>query len=281
MLIEGLAAAAGLVGGFTLGARARQDVHEHEPSARDALPLPPSFVGGGDGSSETLAGPAAFADEGRIQKSMTLMLVGDSLAGKSLFCTRITLRGSELGRETLPKTTAPMWHRIELRLPGNTQSRDGQRGARVSFQLLDTPGRPELAELLVPFYRQVHAHVFMFDVGSATSFSRMKDFVRIAREHLHAAGSTRKGAAAVVPVVLAHVIDERRERQVTRRDASSWCALEGLTYFETHPKDDVGWRRMMAHLARAGFADADKQQQQPSPQLQRRGGTAPPSYVPA
>ncbi len=44
---------------------------------------------------------------------------------------------------------------------------------------------------------------------------------------------------------------QRREREVTRRDASSWCAANALPYFETHAKDSSGWRHMLAHLAHA------------------------------
>ena len=54
--------------------------------------------------------------------------------------------------------------------------------------------------------------------------------------------------AAGTCVVLAHVIDERRERQVTRREASAWCELNGLPFFETHPADIRGWRRLLVHL---------------------------------
>ena len=93
----------------------------------------------------------------------------------------------------------------------------------------------------------IAALVLMFDVGSMASFVSLQNFwlgqVRQQRLYLraHPQGST---------IVLAHTIEERRDRQVTRRDASNWCAAVGLTYFETHPKDTSSWKRMLVHLAR-------------------------------
>ena len=57
--------------------------------------------------------------------------------------------------------------------------------------------------------------------------------------------------ARLFSVVLACLLDETRERQVTRRDAASWCSANALPYFETHAKDASGWTRMLAHLASA------------------------------
>ena len=129
--------------------------------------------------------------------------------------------------------------------------------------------------------RRPHAHrgrrcaavVLVFDTGSAESFAKLQRYwlAQVQRQRLYLIrqppGST---------VVLAHVVDEvwplppmhtsrvahpsplaalsraqRREREVTRRDASSWCAANALPYFETHAKDSSGWRHMLAHLAHA------------------------------
>jgi len=65
------------------------------------------------------------------------------------------------------------------------------------------------------------------------------------QQHRPAAGRNSAGAI----VVLAHVIDERRERQVTRREASTWCESVSLPYYETHPADVRGWKRMLQHIA--------------------------------
>ena len=40
----------------------------------------------------------------------------------------------------------------------------------VAVQVLDTPGRREMAPLLVPFYRQCAAVALVFDTGSLASF---------------------------------------------------------------------------------------------------------------
>ena len=68
------------------------------------------------------------------------------------------------------------------------------------------------------------------------------------RFRLHA---SRQAPASTV--VLAHVLDERAEREVRRIDASTWCASQKLPYFETHAKDvgaHAGWRKMLLHIGR-------------------------------
>jgi hypothetical protein len=52
-------------------------------------------------------------------------------------------------------------------------------------------------------------------------------------------------------VVLAHILDEGRERQVKRREAALWCSTVGLAYFETHANDKYEWKKMFSHLAAA------------------------------
>ena len=107
----------------------------------------------------------------------------------------------------------------------------------------------------MPFYRDVQACILVFDVGSSLSFARMKAFWYSAtRLHrFHTPGARQKPGSTVV---LAHIIDERRERQVTRREAAAWCQQQKLPYFETHYHDTAAWRRMLVHLARVclGYA---------------------------
>ena len=87
----------------------------------------------------------------------------------------------------------------------------------ASFMFLDTPG--SMPELSIPFYRQVNSVVLVFDVGSSQSFAKMKTlWYSAVRLHRDAAGGARTAADSTIS--LAHVIDERRERQVTRREAA-------------------------------------------------------------
>lgn len=255
MVLETALLGAGLISGYYLGGRAHDEWHArsgdksrdewHGGAAREGGKLPQR-----SSDVEAVAGPQAAEERyRRVDETMTVMLAGDSGSGKTLFCSRVALAGSSeaLGRETLPRTVAPVWQRVDatVTLEGSPK--------RVSFQFLDTPGRSELAELLVPFYRQAHAVVLLFDVGSAASFERMQTaWYAAVQQHRLELGSYPAGST----VVLAHVIDERRERQVTRREASAWCQSVGCTYFETHAKDSTSWRRMLSHLARACLADA-------------------------
>ena len=234
-LLEAAAITAGLYGGYRIGSRLRQAVHDS------------GGVGGGaekaaaEKAAEAAAplrqAPSRMADGGT---TITVMFVGDPTVGKTLFCRRIS-DPEGLGRESLPKTMAPSWERADVALPS---------GQRVSFQLLDTPG--ELPELAVPFYRHANCVVLVFDVSHAATFARLKEVWWEAVQKQRFAPSARHPPGSCV--VLAHVIDERRERQVTRREAAAWSASVGLPFFETHPAEHSP-QRVLVHLAAAAASD--------------------------
>ena len=246
MALEAGAVALGLAGGFKLW-----KLVQAELSVRAEEEEQPTT------STETLARPGAPVR--KIEGTLTVMLVGDSAVGKTLFCSRVvasTMRRTLAGDEG--PTFAPTWLRAELDLQLDERVR---RETRLCFHFLDTPGRAELEQLLAPFYRQAAALVLVFDVGSAASFQRMQTHW-LAQVKAQRVQLTRQTAGSVV--VLAQVLDERLERQVTRRDASSWCLHHQLPYFETHPKDNAAWKRMLLHLARVCLGHTRYTQQAPA-----------------
>lgn len=248
MALEAGVVALGLAGGFKLWSFLQAEIDRARASAEDEHASAGGTVLFGDGSDRPRARAAA---EKRIEATVTVMLVGDAGVGKTLFFSRVVAATS---RQTLAEydgpTFAPTWLRAEMEVQLDESER---KETRLCYHLLDTPGRPEFAPLVAPFYRNAAALVLMFDVGSAASFERLRTYwleqVQQQRTQL-----TRPMAGSVV--VLAHVLDERKEREVTRRDASSWCLQNQLPYFETHYHDTAAWRRMLVHLARVSLGYA-------------------------
>jgi len=241
-MLEVLAVAAGLGAGLSLGRRSRQAAHD---AAREETESAEAKISSLSSTGEHLRGSIPG-------RTITVMLVGESGVGKTLICRRIT-DPEALGRETLQRTSAPSWHRADATLRAASPVLPPQR---LCVQMLDTPGRESIAMLNVPFFRSVQAVVLVFDVGSAASFQALKDtwYVAVQRHRISAGKASARSC-----VVLAHVIDERRERQVTRREAAQWCAGMDLAYFETHANDGglggPGWRRLLSHLADASSID--------------------------
>ena len=213
--------AGGLVGGWAIGSKLRSaidfDAQEQEPQQ----------------SAQTVADSAPQQAKTLMEATATVMLVGDPAAGKSLFVERCTNRDG-IGRETLPRTLAPAWESAFMPLPLG----------RATFHFLDTPGA--YPELSVPFYRGVQFVVLVFDVSNANSFVNLKMlwYTAVQTHRLNLANARIKPGSCVV---LAHIIDERRERAVTRRDAARWCASKQLPYFETHPAEAVP--KVLSHIA--------------------------------
>ena len=257
MALEVAAIVAGLTGGYKLWSLVQDevDLQAEEEDQDDELTAT-------DASSSRPKKPKR-----NVEATVTVMVVGEAGVGKTLFCNRIC---SSTAGEPLPaydgQTFAPSWMRAELDLQLDELDR---RETRLCIHLLDTPGRAEFEPLVAPFYRQAAALILVFDVGSMASFLRVQSYwlaqVRAQRTQL-----TRSAAGTVV--VLAHVVDELNERQVARRDASNWCLQNQLPYFETGPKDNAAWKRMLTHLARVclGYASSQPPPGQPG-QHERRG----------
>jgi len=226
---------AGLAGGFKLWSLVCEELDQRKRDDDDELDTATD--------SAALARPKKLR---QIEATLTIMVVGDHGVGKTLFCNRAC---SSTTAEPLPEydgpTFAPSWLRAELDLQLDELDR---KETRICYHLLDTPGRVEFEQLLAPFYRDAAALVLVFDVGSAASFMRVQSYW-LGQARQNRMQLTREAAGSVV--VLAHVLDERRERQVTRRDASNWCLQNQLPYFETHAKDNTAWKRMLTHLTRA------------------------------
>ena len=219
----GLAEAAAIAGGLTVGLRL---------GSSQAF----SHAEGGEPIMEPGFNTTAVSDQRATdtKMTMTVMMVGESGVGKTLLCSRITHIDGP-GRETLAKTLTPTWQPVDLDVDQS----------KVCFQILDTPGRPGLKPLCAPFCRPVDAVVMVFDVSNPASFDALK-YSWLDDVMQHRLGNSQRLDGTCI--VLANVIDERRERQVRRVDASSWCLENDLPYFETHPLDQTAWKRMLAHL---------------------------------
>ena len=155
------------------------------------------------------------------------------------------------------------WRRAECDLLLDEEHADE---TRLCFQLLDTPGRRRFAELLVPFYRTCGALVLVFDVGSAASRRDAATWLERARKYrLHA---SRQAPASTV--VLAHVLDERAERE-----ARTW-RRPLLPYLETHAKDtgaNSGWRKTLRTSAAPTWGTRSSRR---TPRRLACGGASPP-----
>ena len=245
-------AGVGLVGGYRLATVAAQrwqeDAAEEVLARGAAAAVAPSAVLSAAATAQSSKHAPKLAEA-----AVTLMLVGDSEVGKTLLCARlVTAAAAEALAHEAARTVAPTWRRAEADVLLDAAH---ARPTRVAFQLLDTPGADSLSQLLVPFYRSCDVLALVFSVASSASFARLQStwFAQARAQRLNV-GRPRAGTA----IIVAHVIDERASRQVSRRDAASWCADAGLPYFELSQTSDTayareGWERMLQHVARVAL----------------------------
>ena len=234
----------GLVGGYSLGQRLRQAVYDESDYLLGGGAAAASSAAHADADSrlqqkKNLRGRSLSSLDGaaaaRESATVTVMLVGDPAVGKTLLLKRLSDAHGALPQQSLPQTMYPTWQRADFAFAA---------GGETIFQILDTPGR--IPELSVPFFRHMDTVVLVFDVGRASTFAHVKElWHEYVEKHRLALPSAAKHAPESV-VVLANIIDERRERQVTRREAAAWAASVGIQFFETHPAEHTP--KLMVHL---------------------------------
>lgn len=228
-LLELGVASFGVLGGYNLGQRIRQLVYDEDVARGKQSD---SENAGGNTHLPKHARNKSLSKPSTQQNTVTVMLVGEAAVGKTLLSTRVV--DGALPSANLPQTMYPAWQRADFEFASG----------QVIFQILDTPGR--MPELAVPFYRHMDTVVLVFDVSRASTFTRMKT---IWYDHLQQHRLQLPNANRYAPescVVLANIIDERRERQVTRREAAAWAASVGLPFFETHPAEHTP--KLLLHL---------------------------------
>ena len=141
-LLEAGLVSAGLAGGYSLGSKLRQVLQEASAADGQHQRVGDAAKRGAREGGSLSQLPSSLASRwvgNEEAMTLTVMLVGEPGAGKTLLCERLAAEDGIVGRETLPRTLAPQWHAVQLDLPSV---------GRVSVQLLDTPGGlPEVSVL--------------------------------------------------------------------------------------------------------------------------------------
>merc|ERR1719230_462190 len=145
-------------------------------------------------------------------KQAKLVLLGDMGAGKSSLVLRFVkgkftdYQESTIGAAFLTKTLPEL---------------------SVKFEIWDTAG-PERYHSLAPmYYRGAAAAIVVYDMTSADSFKRAKDWVKELQ---------RQGSPSLVLALVGNKADLVEARATAEEEAKQFASSNGMLYFETSAK---------------------------------------------
>lgn len=145
-------------------------------------------------------------------KQAKLVLLGDMGAGKSSLVLRFVkgkftdYQESTIGAAFLTKTLPEL---------------------SVKFEIWDTAGQERYHSLAPMYYRGAAAAIVVYDMTSADSFKRAKDWVKELQ---------RQGSPSLVLALVGNKADLIESRATTEEEAKQFASSNGMLYFETSAK---------------------------------------------
>ncbi|SCV72955.1 BQ2448_6880 [Microbotryum intermedium] len=171
---------------------------------------------------------AAQQQPAPVTSSRKLVLLGESAVGKSSLVLQFVkqqfddYRESTIGAAFLTQTVAV------------------QNGF-IKFEIWDTAGQERYKSLAPMYYRNAHAAVVVYDITSAPSLQKAKNWI---------AELQRQADPGIIVCLAGNKLDlAETQRQVTYEDAAKFAQEENLLFFETSAKTAQGVVEMFQKIA--------------------------------
>jgi len=113
-------------------------------------------------------------------------------------------------------------------------------GSRVKLQLWDTAGQERFRSLAPMYYRGAAAAVLVYDVTSADTFTKVKEWVKELRTNVF---------DDLILIICGNQID-RTARNVDSQEAAEYAKSIGALFFETSAKNNIGIEEMFFEIAK-------------------------------
>ncbi|KDE05907.1 GTP-binding protein ypt5 [Microbotryum lychnidis-dioicae p1A1 Lamole] len=163
-----------------------------------------------------------------VTSSRKLVLLGESAVGKSSLVLQFVkqqfddYRESTIGAAFLTQTVAV------------------QNGF-IKFEIWDTAGQERYKSLAPMYYRNAHAAVVVYDITSAPSLQKAKNWI---------AELQRQADPGITVCLAGNKLDlAETQRQVAYEDAAKFAEEENLLFFETSAKTAQGVVDMFQKIA--------------------------------
>ncbi|EFC50493.1 rab family small GTPase [Naegleria gruberi] len=157
-----------------------------------------------------------------------LVLLGESSVGKSSLVLRF-VRGQFFEYQESTIGAAFLTQTVPL---GDTI---------VKFEIWDTAGQERYKSLAPMYYRGAAAAIVVYDITSADSFQRAKNWVKELQ---------RQGTTNIVIALAGNKVDLEDKRQVESAEAKSYAEDNGLLFMETSAKAATNVNELFVAIAR-------------------------------
>ena len=114
-------------------------------------------------------------------------------------------------------------------------------GVIVKLNIWDTAGQERFRALAPNYYRQANGAVIAYDITDASSFNRVKAWVK----ELHSQADKN-----ISIVIAGNKCDRNSERQINSHEAVEYARSIGAAHFDTSAKTGKGVQELFAEIAK-------------------------------
>ena len=154
-------------------------------------------------------------------KTIQLLVIGDSCVGKTSLITRYT--NGIFKEEYLATVGLDYYSKVEAI---NNQT--------INIKLWDTVGQERYKSLTQNFFRNAEGVLLTFDVTNTESFDNLKDWIGSIKTNM-------EGKNIYLPlIIVGNKIDMEDSREINKEDADKFASDNNYKYFETSAKTGEG-----------------------------------------
>ena len=154
-------------------------------------------------------------------KTIQLLVIGDSSVGKTSLITRYT--NGTFKEEYLATVGLDYYSKVEAI---NNQT--------INIKLWDTAGQERYKALTQNYFRNAEGVLLTFDVTNTDSFNNLKDWIGSIKTNM-------EGKNIFLPlIIVGNKIDMEDAREITKEDAEKFVSDNNYKYFETSAKTGEG-----------------------------------------
>jgi Ras-related protein Rab-1A len=156
-----------------------------------------------------------------------ILLIGNSAVGKSSLLMRFA---DNVFHETFLPTIG-----VDFKIRTIEQA-----GSIVKLQMWDTAGQEKFKTITSAYFKGAQGIILVFDLTDQQSFLNVQNWL---------AESERYSGPNVVRILVGNKCDLVEQRQVSRKQAETYAAAEGMRYYESSAKDNSNVETLFKELA--------------------------------
>lgn len=166
--------------------------------------------------------------KGKEEDLYTILLLGDTVVGKSCYLLRIT---NNYFQEAYLSTMGYDYKIKHVEL---------ENRKKIITKIWDTLGQEKFKSLAKSYYKGAQGIILIYDITSTSTFESIDKWIEDIKE---------KAPEDIQLLLLGNKCDLESERKISKEQGEELAKKYGMTFYETSVKDDINVREAFQALA--------------------------------